>query len=251
MPRLEQKTAVVTGASSGIGRGIAMTFARECAAVVVNYKQSHDRAGAVVDEITAKGGKAVALQADVSSPDAIEEMITAATRELGGIDIWVNNAGADILTGAGAQLNRYEKLQQLIDVDLKGTINCCWAVVPHMQERGHGAIVNMAWDLAVHGFEGVNPQMFAAVKAGVLGFSRSLAKSVGPEIRVNVVAPGWIETAFAEEVMDRDYYDARIREIPAGRFGRPEDVAEAALFLVSDEASYITGEMIKINGGLS
>ena len=251
MPRLEQKTAVITGASSGIGRGIALTFAREGAKLVVNYRQSHDKAGAIVDEIVAGGGEAIAIQADVGDPAAIGTMMEQAAGRFGGIDIWVNNAGADILTGEGAKLDRQEKLRQLVDVDLAGTINCCWAVVPHMQERGHGAIVNMAWDLAMHGFEGVNPQMFAAVKAGVLGFSRSLAKSVGPEIRVNIVAPGWIETAFAEDVMDREYYDARVREIPVGRFGRPEDVAEAALFLASDEASYITGEMLKINGGLS
>ena len=109
----------------------------------------------------------------------------------------------------------------------------------------------MSWDLALHGHEGRNPQMFAAVKAGVLGFSRSFAKSYGPEIRVNVLAPGWIETAFAEDVMDKEYYEARLKDIPVGRFGTPEDVAEVAVFLASDESSYMTGEMIKINGGLS
>ena len=119
-----------------------------------------------------------------------------------------------------------------------------------MQDQGQGVIVNMGWDLATHGFEGTNPQIFATTKAGILGFTRSFAKTVGPEIRVNMVSPGWIETEFAENLMDDEYYQARISEIPLGRFGKPEDVAAAVVFLASDESSYITGEAIKINGGL-
>ena len=118
------------------------------------------------------------------------------------------------------------------------------------EAQGHGVFVNMSWDLAMHGFEGSNPQIFAATKAGVLGFTRSLAKSVGPKIRANVISPGWIATAFAEDHMEDDYFQARISEIPLARFGRPEDVAAAVVFLASDEASYITGEVIKVNGGL-
>lgn len=251
MPRLEHKTAVITGASSGIGRGVALAFAREGAHVVVNYNRSVDKARDAVNEITATGGRATAIQADVSCPEDIAWLIRDAQAQLGRIDIWVNNAGADILTGAGAELSDQEKLQRLMDVDLKGAILCCWGVVPVMQAQGQGVIINMSWDLALHGFQGVNPQMFAAVKAGLLGFSRAFAKSCAPHIRVNVLAPGWIQTAFAEEVMDKEYYAARLREIPLGRFGTPEDVAETAVFLASDAASYITGELIKVNGGLS
>lgn len=251
MPRLEQKTVVVTGASSGIGRSIALACAREGARVVVNYKQSHDKAKALVNEIQTAGGTAIAMQGNVGLNQDIQKIISTTQTEFGSIDIWVNNAGADILTGAGANLGDQEKLNQLIDIDLKGTIACCWALAPIMKNQGHGVIINMSWDLAIHGFQGRNPEMFAAVKAGVLGFSRSFAKNHGPEIRVNVLAPGWIKTGFADDVMRRDYYEARIREIPLGRFGTPEDVAEVAVFLASDDASYITGEMIKINGGLS
>jgi 3-oxoacyl-[acyl-carrier protein] reductase len=251
MPRLEHKTAVITGASSGIGRGMALAFAHEGAHVVVNYNRSSERAAATVAEIEAAGGKAVAIQADVSRPNDVERLVHDARTQLGHIDIWVNNAGADILTGAGAGLSDQEKLQRLMDVDLKGTILCCWAVVPVMQSQGQGVIINMSWDLALHGFGGRNPQLFAAVKAGLLGFSRALAKSCAPRIRVNVLAPGWIQTAFAEEVMEKDYYAARLREIPLGRFGTPEDVATTAVFLASDASSYITGELIKVNGGLS
>lgn len=250
MTRLEQKTAVITGASSGIGKGIALAFAREGAHVIVNYHRSLDRSEQVVEEIQAAGGKAVAIQADVRDSNDIERLVAESREILGHIDVWVNNAGADILTGQGARLGDQEKLQNLIDIDLKGTINCCWAIAPIMQSQGQGVIINMSWDLATHGFTGKNPQMFAATKAGVLGFSRSFARSYSPEIRVNVLAPGWIETAFAKEDMNEDYYQARIKEIPAGRFGKPDDVAAAAVFLASDDSSYITGEMIKINGGL-
>ena len=251
MPRLEQKTAVITGASNGIGKGIALLFAREGAQVIINYHRSTDEARQLVEDIKTAGGNATAVQADISDGQQLDQLIKAAQKTLGTIDIWVNNAGADILTGPGAALTDDEKFQRLIDVDLKGTMQCCWAIAPIMQTQGQGVIINMSWDLALHGFSGHNPQLFATVKAGILGFSRAFAKSYGPKIRINVLAPGWIETAFAKEVMNSAYYKARLQEIPVGRFGTPEDVAEAAVFLASDESSYMTGEMIKINGGLS
>jgi len=251
MPRLDNKTAVITGASSGIGRAVAIAFAREGAHVVVNYNRSSGKALSIVSEINNSGGRSCAIQANVSKNDEIQRLINSAVSALGRIDIWVNNAGADILTGEGVKLNDHEKLKLLIDVDLRGTLECCWCLVPVMKSQGHGVIINMSWDMAIHGFKGHNPQMFATVKAGVLGFSRSFASTYGPEIRVNVLAPGWIKTGFADEVMDGKYYAARIREIPLGRFGTPEDVAETAVFLATDESSYINGEMIKINGGLS
>ncbi len=118
-----------------------------------------------------------------------------------------------------------------------------------MVNRGSGCILNMAWDMAVHGLPGRNPQMFAAVKAGVIGFSRGLARDLAPAVRVNVLAPGWIRTAFAEDVMEDEYRAARLAEIPLGRFGTVEDVAAAAAYLASDEAAYITGQILNINGG--
>ncbi len=250
MKRLKDKIAVITGASNGIGRGIAQAFAQEGADVVVNYMQSKDRADALVQEITESGSSAIAVQADMAKQEDINRLIKTTMDEFGCIDVWVNNAGADILTGSGADAAIDEKLEQLIEIDLKGTINACWSISPIMKDQGHGVIVNMSWDLATHGFQGINPQIFAATKAGILGFTRSFAKTVGPEIRANMVSPGWITTAFAEEHMDDDYFQARINEIPLGRFGKPEDVATAVVFLASDESSYLTGETIKINGGL-
>lgn len=250
MTKLAGKSAVITGASSGIGRAMALAFAREGASLVINYRQSTDRAAALVREITGSGGNALAVPADVADEEAVRQLVERARDSLGGIDIWVNNAGADILTGAGAELENADKLARLIDTDLKGTMNCCWQVAPLMRNKGKGVILNMSWDLSVHGFGGRNPQMFSAVKAGVLGFSKSLALSYAPEVRVNVLAPGWIATAFAENHMEQDYYEARIGEIPMRRFGRPGDVAAAAVFLVSDDAGYITGQVVNINGGL-
>ncbi len=250
MQQLKDKIAVVTGGSSGIGRAIALTFAEQGARVVVNYRSSKRRAESVVQEINAAGGDAIAVAADMANPQAIEALLQQCRERYGRVDIWVNNAGADILTGQLAKQNLIEKLQHLIDVDLKGTINACWAVAPLMQQQGDGVILNMSWDLATHGFHGDNPQIFAATKAGVLGFSRALALSVAPEVRVNILAPGWIQTAFAEQAMPDDYREARLAEIPLARFGTPEDVAKVALFLAGEGGRYITGEVININGGL-
>ena len=250
MGRLKGKTAVVTGASSGIGREIAARYASEGAYVLLNYKSNRQGAELLAKQITQAGGQCELLCADVSSEAGLADLLEAPKIAANEVDIWVNNAGADILTGDNAEMSDQAKLQCLLNVDLLGTINCCWAMAPKMKERGSGVIINMSWDLSVFGFAGRNPQMFAAVKAGILGFSKSLALSYSPEVRVNVLAPGWIQTAFADDAMDNSYYQARIKEIPLGRFGLGQDVAAAALYLGSDEAAYITGQVLNINGGL-
>lgn len=248
--RLADKTAVVTGASTGIGRAIAQTFARHGARVVVNYNRSRERAEELVDEISLEGRQAYAIQADVAAAEEVDRLIRSATAMLGKIDVWANIAGADILTGDAAGLSDLEKLERLIAVDLRGTILCSWGIAERMKKTGGGVILNMSWDLAIHGMAGRNPEMFAAVKAGVLGFSKCLARSFAPEVRVNGLAPGWIETAFAQQEMSEDAYHAVLQGTPMGRFGQPQDVAHAALYLASDEASFITGQTIKVNGGL-
>ena len=249
--RLAGRRAVVTGASSGIGRAIALAFAREGAKVVVNYAHSAARAAEVVATIVAAGGTAQAVQADVAQASAVEGLVRDAERALGGIDIWANIAGADILTGDGAKASDLAKLNHLIDVDLRGTLLCAWAVAPLMQAQGGGVILNMSWDLALRGMAERHAEMFAATKAGVTGFTRSLARSLAPIIRVNEVAPGWITTAFAETAMAPEYRAQVVAQTPLARFGSPDDVAAAAVFLCSEEAAFITGQTLKVNGGLS
>lgn len=248
MKALEQKRAVITGASSGIGREIARAFAAEGAELFLTWRRSRQAMEALQDELQDRGAKVHVQSLDISDTAAVRRCLEQAGRSLGRVDILVNNAGADILTGAGAGQGDDEKLQRLLDVDLRGTVQACRAARRVMQGR-QGVILNMAWDLALCGLSGSNAGLFAAAKAGIIGYSRSLARSAGPGIRVNVLAPGWIRTRFAEHGMGRDYYQARLAEIPLGRFGRPGEAAAGAVFLCSPAASYITGAVLRINGG--
>ena len=248
--RLSGKRIVITGASSGIGRAVALACAAEGATLVLNFRQSRAPAEALVAEIEARGGRACAVPADVGDPGAAQQLVEHAAAWLGGIDGWCNIAGADILTGDGARLSDLEKLARLIDTDLRGTMLCAWAVAEYLRET-RGALLNTSWDLALRGMGGRNPEMFAAVKGGVTGFTRALARSLAPAVRVNELAPGWIETAFAERDMAPEYRRRVEAETPLSRLGRAEEVAAAAVFLLSDEASFITGQTLKINGGLS
>jgi 3-oxoacyl-[acyl-carrier protein] reductase len=163
------------------------------------------------------------------------------------VDVWVNNAGADVLTGEAAHWPAERKLEALLELDLKGTIRCSRLVAARM--RPGGCILNVGWDHAtIDGMAGDNPELFAAVKAGVLGFSKSFARSVAPDVRVNVLCPGWIETAYGASV-DRAFYEKVAAGTPLGRWGRPEDVARAAVWLVSPAAAFVTGQAVNVNGG--
>ena len=240
----------MTGASSGIGRAIAETYAAEGAVVLLTHRGSPERAREVADAIAARGGRAHVRQADLATREACERLVAAAREELGGLDVWVNNAGADVLTGEAAAWEWERKLDVLLAVDLKGTIACSYAAgeVMGRQERG-GTIVNMSWDHVVSGMAGDDPQLFSAVKGGVLSFSKSLARRVAPDIRVNVLCPGWIETSFGEHV-DREFHRSVAEHTPMRRWGRPQDVADAALYLASPEAAFVTGQAINVNGGV-
>jgi 3-oxoacyl-[acyl-carrier protein] reductase len=242
--------AVVTGASSGIGRAIAEAYAAEGAVVLLTHRATPVRAREVADAIAARGGRALVRQADLATRDACERLVAEAREQLGRLDVWVNNAGADVLTGEAAAWEWERKLDTLLAVDLKGTIACsCTAgEVMRRQERG-GTIVNMSWDHVATGMAGENPQLFAAVKGGVLAFSKSLARALAPDVRVNVLSPGWIETGFGEQVA-REFHRSVAQDTPLGRWGRPQDVASAALYLASPEAAFVTGQAINVNGGV-
>jgi len=238
----------VTGASSGIGRAIAETYAAAGAEVLITHRASPERAQAVAEAAAARGGRAHVAQADLATREGCEGLVAEARERLGGLDIWVNNAGADVLTGEAAEWQWERKLDALLAVDLKGTIACSYAAGEAMQERG-GTIVNMSWDHVTTGMAGENPQLFVAVKAGVLAFSKSLARALAPAVRVNVLCPGWIETGFGEQV-DREFHRSVAQDTPLGRWGRPHDVADAALYLASPAAAFITGQAINVNGGV-
>jgi 3-oxoacyl-[acyl-carrier protein] reductase len=240
----------VTGASSGIGRAIAEVYADEGALVLLTHRASPERAREVADAIAARGGRALFRQADLATPDACERLVAEARGDLGRVDVWVNNAGADVLTGEAAGWEWERKLDVLLAVDLKGTIACSYAIgeVMREQERG-GVIVNMSWDHVTTGMAGEDPQLFAAVKGGVLSFSKSLARSLAPDVRVNVLCPGWIETSFGEQA-DPEFRRSVAQSTPLGRWGRPQDVADAALYLASPEAAFVTGQAINVNGGV-
>jgi 3-oxoacyl-[acyl-carrier protein] reductase len=240
----------VTGASSGIGRAIAEAYAAEGAVVLLTHRASPERARGVADAIAARGGRAHVRQADLASRQACERLVADARDELGGVDVWVNNAGADVLTGEAATWEWERKLDVLLAVDLKGTIACSYAVGEVMRrQEGGGTIVNMSWDHVTTGMAGDDPQLFAAVKGGVLAFSKSLARALAPEVRVNVLCPGWIETSFGEQA-DREFHRSVARSTPLGRWGSPQDVAAAALYLASPQAAFVTGQAINVNGGV-
>jgi len=241
---------VVTGASTGIGRAVAVACAREGARVVVNFAANRAAAAETLALVQATGAEALAIAADVSVPDAVTRLVAEAVDWLGGLDGWCNVAGADILTGPGAQLDRLGKLARLIDVDLRGTMLCSWAAAECFDPERGGVIVNTSWDQALTGMGGENPELFAAVKGGISGFTRSLARSLAPRVRVNEVAPGWIATEFARQTMRPEYFEAVVQATPLARFGSPEDVAAAFVWLLSPESAFVTGQSIKVNGGL-
>lgn len=246
--RFAGQGVVVTGASSGIGRAVALAFAREGARVLIVYRSNAKGAREVAGQIQGAGGQAFVIDADISSEAAVDRLVAEAFARLSRVDVWVNNAGADILTGEGAAQTDVEKLDDVLDVDLRGTILCSWQAARRLRAQGRGVILNVSWDHVLTGAPGRTAEIYAAAKGGVLAFSKCLARSFAPEVRVHVLAPGLIDTAFAISLPE----EKRRRfaeETPLRRLGTPEDVAHAALFLASAEAEFLTGATMLVNGG--
>lgn len=247
---LSGKTMLVTGASSGIGRAIALAAARAGADVAITYRVNEQGAREVEREIRVLGRRAATLQLDLADIQSVRALGPAASHALGRLDVWVNNAGADILTGAGARLSPAEKADLVLAVDVRGTMLASWQAAEMLgAQEGGGVIINMSWDHVMFGMQGTNPQIYGAAKGAVLAFSKCLARTVAPRVRVNVLAPGWIETSFGEGLDDRMRRTVA-ESTPLKRWGTPDDVAGAAVFLASPAASFLTGQTIMVGGGV-
>jgi 3-oxoacyl-[acyl-carrier protein] reductase len=243
---LQGKVAVVTGASRGIGRAIAIELARRGARVVVNYHQSAQAAEEVVAAIRAAGGEAIAFQADVSDAAQAQALIQAAVDTYGRLDILVNNAG--VTRDRLILMMSPDDWETVLRVNLDSLFHTCKAAARLMVRQRYGRIINIT---SVVGIAGQGGQTnYAAAKAGVIGFTKSLAKELGPRgITVNAVAPGFIPTDLTADLPE-ELRQEGIRRTPLGRLGQPEEVAYAVAFLASDEAAFITGAVLPVDGGL-
>ncbi len=244
---LAGRIAVVTGGGRGIGRAIALALAREGARVLVAYRHSAEGADATVAAIAELGGTAEARRADVTRAADLEALAEAATR-LGGPHIWVNNAGATANSSETGDLSDEERFERALQVDLKGTWLACRIAAPRIRAAGGGAIVNLGWDHALDGAPGLVSEIYAASKAGVLALTRCFAQEWAPEVRVNSVAPGWVENEWS--ATRGEAFRQRVAQgIPLRRWGRAEDIAAAVVYLCSPAAAYITGQTLVVDGG--
>lgn len=245
---LADKVAIVTGGSRGIGRAIAEDLAANGAKVVVNYNSSASAANEVVSAIEAQGGEALAFQANVGSFDEAQALVKATIKHFGHVDILVNNAGTtrDKLL----MMMKEQDWDTVLDTNLKSIFNCCKAVArPMIRRKKGGRIINIS---SVVGLSGQGGQTnYAASKAGMIGFTKSLAKEVGSrQITVNVIAPGYFRTALTQSLSDELIAKA-IEHTPLGRVGNVEEIAYATTFLASDKAAFITGEVLRVDGGMA
>lgn len=244
--KLEGKTAVVTGASRGIGRSIALQLAKEGANVVVNYSGNEQKANEVVAEVEQFGRKSIAIQANVSNSEQVDAMIKQTIETFGQIDILVNNAG--ITRDMLLMRMKEEDFDAVIETNLKGVFLCTKAVTRPMLKKRSGRIVNIASVVGLMGNPG--QANYVAAKAGVIGLTKTTAKELASRgITVNAVAPGFIATDMTDTLKE-EYKDELLKQIPLARLGEPKDIAKMVAFLCSEDASYVTGQTINVDGGM-
>jgi len=245
---LRGKRALVTGSTSGIGLAIAKALAAAGASVIVHGRRSRERAETAARQCSLFGQTAQVMMADLRDEKERGELANKAWEALGGLDILVNNAGADTLTGEAARWPFERKLAELWAVDVQGTLHLSRTLGARMKSAG-GVILTMGWDQAETGMEGDSGELFSTIKGGIMAFTRSLALSLAPSVRVNCIAPGWIKTAWGESASGY-WHDRVMRETPLKRWGSPGDIAAAALWLVSPAAAFFTGQIVRVNGGV-
>jgi 3-oxoacyl-[acyl-carrier protein] reductase len=244
--KLSGKAVLITGAARGIGRAIAKLFAREGAKVAINYSQSENEAMSLAEEIKQKGGEALLVKADVSKSEQVKEMVRKTLEKFGRIDVLVNNAGVIFRVDF---LNSDEGVwDKTMNINLKGAYLCSKEVAPVLLKQKKGKIINIASISGMTQPSAIRYVEYAASKAGVIGLTRSLAVNLGPKINVNAVSPGFIETDMTAPVAEESRKKTR-EETLLKRFGKPEEIANAALFLASDESDFMTGEVITVAGG--
>jgi len=243
---LEGKKALVTGASRGIGKAIAMELALQGADVAINYNKSAEKAEEVASEIRAMGRNAITIKADVSKFEEAEELVKKTNEEFGQIDILVNNAG--ITKDTLLLKMKEEQFDDVISANLKSAFNCTKASIKLMIKKRYGRIINVASVVGITGNAG--QANYAASKAGVIGFTKSTAIEIGARgITVNAIAPGYIETDMTDDLNEK-VKEQLLGQIPLKKLGQPKDVANLVAFLASDNAEYITGQVIKVDGGM-
>lgn len=244
--KLIGKTALVTGASRGIGREIALELARQGVDVVVNYAGSEAKAHEVVEEIKGLGREAIAIQCDVSNSESVTDMVKETVDHFGKIDILVNNAG---ITRDNLLMRMKEnEWDDVININLKGVFLCTKAVTRQMMKQRYGRIINISSVVGVSGNPG--QANYVAAKAGVIGLTKTSAKELASRgITVNAIAPGFITTEMTDQLTE-DIQNEMLKMIPLAQFGEPKDIANTAVFLASDDSRYITGQTIHVNGGM-
>lgn len=251
---LQGKIAVVTGATSGIGRATVLRLARLGASVVV-HGRSPERGTSVLEEAEKSGANGKIVMADLATNEGRRQVVEESFAWKGRVDIWVNNAGADVLTGPESKNSFEDKLRTVFNVDVFATIDLTRRVGERMKRQSEEisalapfSIVNIGWDQAAHGMSGDSGEMFAASKGAIMAFTKSAAQSLAPEVRVNCVAPGWIRTSWGKQATP-EWQSRATSESLLRRWGTPEDVAEVIAFLVSPAAEFLAGQVIPVNGG--
>ncbi len=242
----EGKQVVITGSGRGIGRAMALAFASQGARVLVHYGHARSEAESVVAQIEAAGGYALSVQADLTRKEEALQLVELAREKLGTIDVWINNAGASANTSEAEDLDEIARFERMLAVDVLAAWICCRGAAEGMSDGG--SILNIGWNHALDGAPGFVSQLYSASKGAIISLTRSLARTYAPRLRVNCLVPGWIENEWALE-RPESFRQRIAGQIPLNRWGTSTDIVNAALFLSSSAASFITGQVLPVDGG--